>query len=396
MVLALVLTCLNVVVSNVPGGLSVDCAPMPSPSPIVTPAPIPTLPPTPAPTTAAQAAQACANSIVNGQPLPPCVGTAFFPGGPYRRVIPPNPTIDPNSAAMVKAYFAGSGDVVNGLMVHSNVGQYGYSFGRPFYVAKLSDPTVTFHCTTYCAQGSAIGMHVPALAMPEGGSDHHMAVYQPTGELLDLWGVSGGPPWANGQTISAGTVAFSAVDGSAYSSADVTPGWMRGGTTAGGAVSPNGFILLSELQLGAIQHELFGVIACTATTWDWPATQTARVCTDGRVAIPNGALLWYAPTEAQIAAMPASSESKIIATALHRYGLRIADTGGSTGLMIQLENQASFWSYGSGLDPFVQYAQQHGWNHVTVTSGSPAVDRYTHVIQDLNLSGNLRVLAPGN
>ncbi len=392
MVLALVLTCLNVVISNAPGGVSVDCAPMPSPSPIVTPAPVPTLPPTPAPTTAAQAAAACVATVVNGAQLPSCIGGMLFPGGPYRRIIPANPAIDPNSAAMVKAYFAGAGDAVNGLMVHSNVGQYGYSFGRPFYTAKLSDPAVTFHCTTYCNQGSAVGMHVPALAMPEGGSDHHLAVYQPTGELLDLWGVSGGPPWASGQTVSTATVAIATVDGTAYSSADVTPGWMRGGVTAGGAITPNGAILLSELQLGTIQHEVFGAVACTARTWNWPASQTARICSDGRIGIPNGALLWYAPTEAQIAASPMSSESKILATALHRFGLRVSDTGGSSGLMVQLENQASFWSYGSGQDPFVQYAQQHGWSHIINSS----VDRYIHPLQDLNLPANLRVLAPGN
>jgi hypothetical protein len=395
MVFALVLTCLNVVVSNVPGGVSVDCAPIPSPSPIVTPAPIPTLPPTPAPTTAAQAAQACANSIVNGSPLPPCIGTALFPGfGPYRRIIPPGAQADPNSAKMISAYFGPKGspaDVVTGLMWHVGVGQEQYAYGRPLYRAAPSDPLVNVECQQYCAMGSAT-VRIPAHAKPEGGSDAHLSVYEPDGTLFDAWEASGGPQWASIVKGTAGSLAISTIDGTAYSSNDIAPGFMTHAVTAGGMVGIAGVITLAELQAGTIQHELYGVVSCVASSWVPPATQGGHTCTDGRPAIPMGALLQYVPDGAAIAASSMSAESKIIAIAAHTYGIRIADTGGSSGLMIQVENQASFWSYGSGADPFVAYAQAHGWSHVVNTS----VDRYIHPLNDLALPTNLRVLATGN
>ena len=393
--LAIVLTCLTAVVSSIPGGISVECAPLPTPAPIITaaPTPIPTIAPTPAPTiapTSAQAAQACANSITNGQPLPPCVGTSFFPGGIYRRTIATSAQPAANSAAMVAAYFGGAGNTISGLMWHTGAGQSVYSYGRPVYRAAVSDPLVSVKCTTYCAMGSAT-VRVPARAAAEGGSDHHIAIAEPDNTLFDAW------EWARtgAGSATAGSLAISTYDGSTYSANDIAPGFMRSGETAGGMITPAGVVTLAELQAGVITHEIYGVVSCVASSWVPPATQTARVCTDGRPAIPLGSLLQYVPDGAAIASSSMSAESKIIALAAHMYGIRISDTGGSSGLMIQVESQSSFWSYGAGADPFVTYAQAHGWTHV-VASGSPPIDRYIHPLSDLNLPSNLRVLAPGN
>jgi hypothetical protein len=236
------------------------------------------------------------------------------------------------------------------------------------------------------------------LARREGGSDQHIAVLQPNGSLADFWFWQGSPTYGNGAAVSAGTIALARVDGTLASGAlEPQPGWMSRAVTAGGMVTPAGEILLAELQAGVIAHELYGTLDCVASTWYPPATQTARVCTDGRTAIPDGALLQYIPNDATIDANGSlSPESKIIAHALHDYGLRIADTGGSGGLAMQLENQASFWSYGSGSDPFVAYAIAHSWGHVVNGGASPPIDRYMHALTDLDLPHNLRVLASGN
>ncbi len=394
---AQVLVCGAAIISVVSGGLSVQCAPpTPTPTPIATalPTPVPTQVPTPTPTTAAQAAQACAGTITNGLPLPSCVGTAFFPGsGVYRRLLSVTVVADPNSTAMIHAYFGtnkgGSTDVVSGLIWHNGASQAPYSYGRPLYRATISDPLVSVRCTTYCAMGGA-QVRIPSAARPEGGSDGHLAVIEPDATLFDSWSYSGGP------VPSAGSVALSTVTGLQSTPFDVQPAFMKNAVTAGGMVTPAGIITLAELQAGVIQHELYGVISCTASTWYAPATQTARVCTDGRSAIPDGALLQYIPTASQIAASSMSPESKIIALAMHNYGIRIADTGGVSGLAIQVENQASFWAYGSGPDPYVAYAMAHGWNHVVNSSASPPLDRYIHPLTDLALPDNLRVLASGN
>jgi hypothetical protein len=397
--LAQLLTCVTATITVTAGSISVQCTPAtPTPIPVMTPTatPAPTpAPPVSLPTSAAQTALACVGSVVNGSPLPACLSASVFPGsGVYRRAIPASAAADPASAAMVAAYFGargGGSDLVSGLMWHAGTSQTPYSFGRPIYAAKSSDPLVSVHCTTYCAMGDAT-VRIPTRAAAEGGSDHHLAVLEPDNTIFDAWEWSG----VSAGKATAGSLAISTVDGTSYSSADLQPGWMRNAVTAGGMITPAGIITLAELQAGVIQHELYGVLVCTASTWDAPATQTARVCTDGRVAIPDGALLQYVPDGAAIAASNMSAESKIIALAMHTYGVRIADTGGSPGLAIQVENQAPFWAYGSGADPFVAYAVQHGWNHVTNASASPAVDRYIHPLTDLNLPGNLRVLAVGN
>lgn len=389
--LAQVLVCGAAIISVVVGGVSVQCvAPTPTPIPVATVVPTPA----PTPTSAAQVAQACAASITNGVPLPPCVGTSLFPGsGVYRRLLSVTVVADPNSAAMIRAYFGtskgGSNDAVSGLMWHNGASQSPYSYGRPLYRGTPSDPLVSVRCITYCAMGGAQA-HIPSAARAEGGSDAHLAVVESDGRLFDAWSYSGGP------VPSAGSVALSTVTGVQSTLFDLQPGFMKNAVTAGGMVTPAGIITLAELQAGVIQHELYGVISCTASTWYAPATQTARVCTDGRTAIPDGALLQYVPTASQIAASSMSPESKIIALAMHNYGVRIADTGGVSGISIQVENQAPFWTYGSGPDPYIAYAVAHGWNHVVNSGASPPLDRYIHPLTDLDLPDNLRVLSAGN
>lgn len=387
--LASAILCSSALVTALGGGVvSIECAPFPSPSP--------------SPSISGTAA--CVDSIVNGLPLPSCVGAAFFPpslaaGDVYRRKISAAAAADVLSPAMIRAYFGSdrAGNVVNGLMWHAGPSQAAYSYGRPLYVARLSDPFVTVHCTLYCAMGDAT-IRIPALAMPEGGSDHHLAVLEPDGTIFDAWEMSGGPPWVFGSgRATAASLAISTVDGTAYSDRDIAPGFMRNAATAGGAITPNGIITLAELQAGSIQHELLGIVNCTAVkSWYPPATQTARVCTDGRAAIPNGALLQYIPDGTAIAGSSMSLESKIIARAMHEYGVRISDTSGLGGLSIQVESQAPFWSYGTGPDPYVAYAIAHGWSHVVVPTAKPPIERYTRPLVDLDLATNLRVLASGN
>jgi hypothetical protein len=303
---------------------------------------------------------------------------------------------------MVSAYFGttagNSKDSANGLIWHNGSSQQVYSFGRPFYVAQSTDPLVNVTCNLYCTTATT-SVRIPSLALREGGSDQHIAILQPNGALADFWYWQSTPTYSNSQAVNAGSISLARVDGTlANGSLDPQPGWMAvGGATAGGMVTPSGEILLAELQAGSIQHELYGTLDCvSSTTFYPPATQVAHVCTDGRAAIPDGALLQYIPDDATIDANGSlSPESKIIAHALHNYGFRVADTGG-TGLGIQVENQASFWSYGSGSDPFVAYAIAHSWGHVVNGGASPPIDRYIHPLTDLDLPHNLRVLASGN
>ena len=170
---------------------------------------------------------------------------------------------------------------------------------------------------------------------------------------------------------------------------------MRSAVTAGGMVTPAGIVTLAELQAGVVAHELYGVVPCVAASWVPPATQGGHTCTDGRAAIPLGSLLQFTPDGAAIAASSMSAESKVIALAAHTYGIRVADTGAPGGLDDPVENQAAFWAYGSGIDPFIAYAQTHGWTHI-VASEAPQIDRYIHPLTDLNLPANLRILASEN
>lgn len=373
---------MQTIVAFVALALSCPCPPSPAPAPPIN-------------------ANACAATITNGQALPACVSDTFFPdtpGGLYRRLISNSARIDPQSAAMVRAYFGttrGSNDNVAGLMWHVGVGQRIYDYSRPLYTAKSTDVLVNINCSLYCAIPS-VRAYIPANALAAGGSDKHLTLLQPSHAFIDTWGFANSPPYFNGQNLTASTLAVTNIDGTTYSNNDVLPAWMKIAPTAGGMVDGSGSVSLSALQAGVINHELYIVLTCTASAWVFPASQTARVCIDNRVAIPTGSLLQYTLSDQQIAASSMSRDSKIIATALHDYGGRVSDTGGVAGLAVQLESQESFWSYGSGPDPFIAYAMGNGWQHVTNGNVRPAVDRYVHLLGDLDLPAHIRVLAPGN
>ncbi len=349
-------------------------------------------------------AHTCALTITNGTPIPVCTSADFFPptsaGGLDRHIITSGETVDPNSAAMIADNFGttgGSSDDTIGLMWHNGVAQSSYSYGRPLYRATTNDPQVTVSCLTYCGPfGYSETIYIPAHALSEGGSDHHISIIQPDYTLYEFWAWQTSPPYTNGGTASAGSFAVTEFDGTKYSSNDIQPGWMSNAMTAGGMVGPMGVITLAELQAKNIQHELYGVVSCTASTWYYPATQTARVCTDGRTAIPDGALLRYKPTCATINANGAlSQDEKTVDCAMHIYGVRISDDGicvcSEGGLSVQVENQAAFWSYGTGSDPYIAYAIANGWNHVN----GGGIDRYTHEFVNSDYPTNMEVLASG-
>jgi len=82
------------------------------------------------------------------------------------------------------------------------------------------------------------------------------------------------------------------------------------------------------------------------------------------------------------------------------YGVRISDDGicspcSGGGLSVQVENQASFWAYGSGSDPFVAYAIANGWNHIVNGGASPPIDRYGMEFTHSDYPANMEVMAAG-
>lgn len=289
-----------------------------------------------------------------------------------------------------------------GAYVHSAEYGAGYDYSHPVVVATSSDPLVTPHCTLYCHPVYLTQpFHIPAKARAAGGSDHHLAVVQPDGTEIDLWGVSQpypGNDWKNGDTLSYGS-------GNACGNVYGGSGFVAEGATVSGACLSAGLIRQSEIAAGVIPHALFVVTACLARTYVYPAAQPGdHVCTGGGPDVPNGAHVWLDVSDAAIEAMPLRAWEKTILHALHDYGAFVGDSQGTprdhTDTLVQFmfEDDAQFAPFGI-TPPMSVQARSLGWNPVTVGARSSAYGRATRWTaaddwQPVDWAAHLHVLDP--
>jgi hypothetical protein len=318
---------------------------------------------------AVRGAYDAAGGLANGVEWP----TGFRPFGassPWNRPIgTDNPALLDNSDAIV-----GLAESRNtGTYVHTPEYDAGYDFSHPVVVATSSDPLVTPHCTLYCNPVYLKQpFHIPAQARAASGGDHHLAVVQPDGTEIDLWGVAQpfpGNDWNDGDTIDygAGNVCGDFYGGS---------GFVREGATVSGACLSAGLIRASELAAGSIPHALFVTTACLARAYVYPASQPGdNVCTGGGPHVPNGAHVWLDLSDATIDGMPLQPWENTILHALHDYGAFVGDSGGGgrdhtdTLVQVMFEDDAQFEPFGA-TPPMSLLAQQLGWNPVRIAPSS--------------------------
>jgi hypothetical protein len=294
--------------------------------------------------------------------------TAWTPyncvSSPWNMRVSSNPTFASYSDSEIASEFA-NGDTQP--VREQEAGTYDY--GHAVYYAAASDPAVNLKCTAYCNKsdngGMPATMHVPAQARPAQGADAQMAVIQPDGTEIDLWGAqSPGGSWTSGATISAAAIADCGnfVTGS---------GWTPTGpaATASGACLAGGLLRANELLAGSIDHALFLVAQC-AIGWQYPAFPKASTnqCTSGNG--PGlGARLWYDVVDATTNANPNLKPwEKAILNALHDFGGYLGDnmSGGSvvSGIGFLAESGEAPWVFGQ-VDPFAALTSQ-SWTPASV------------------------------
>jgi hypothetical protein len=275
----------------------------------------------------------------------------YSSGSPFNRVLPADPTLAPNSSAIVANLTA------NQYGFEGGTGQFAFTSddGRDgIYYSRTSDPVVTIHCTYYWGPGTCTGanqvnidgqqIHIPAGAMPQdNGSDMHMSVIDQANNLeYDFehatWSADHKTltVWA-GAEIPAG--------------ANVGTG-LGGGGTAAGFSTVAGLITEPELASGTINHALVINVPCTngavypASGANGLACSQIQGNTPTGTATPLGTLFQLNMTDTQIAVSGAPAWEKTIMTAMAHYGMYVNDTDGINNIELEAESDISYTSLG--------------------------------------------------
>ena len=273
------------------------------------------------------------------------------------RPLPPNPTVDPNSASKVSAFNSHGPPEDHGV---ASLGVSYDDYDHPIYWSKARDPAYTI---AGCGSGKLNGVTFHALTgmVPGGGTDGHVAVMdQSSGEEYDFWQATindsthtiGGTTCGRLSISGDGRVNLS-VDGNGANAADtgLYSGQIRG----------------VELNAGVINHAIAVVASCTNGTFVYPAQGTAAGGCSSDPA--DGQFFQLTYTDTQIDALSVPAWKKIVLHAMGQYGFYIDDTGGgSHSFWVHFESGKMYHAYGYE-DPIVTYAQQHLGEDISLSGG---------------------------
>jgi hypothetical protein len=194
--------------------------------------------------------------------------------------------------------------------VHPDVGS---TFGIPFVVVPQSQPLVPITYDAYGDESDPGPFPIPPNAPVEDGSDSHVLVLQQgTCQLYELFGA---------RRSGAGWVAQS---GAKF---DLTTGALRpiGWTSADAAGLPilPGLVRYDEVAAGVIDHAIRVTFSQTQAGFVLPATHFASSSSDST--LPAMGMRLRLRADYDISGL--TGQSRIIATAMQRYGLIVADNG---------------------------------------------------------------------
>ncbi|TIC81201.1 hypothetical protein [Crenobacter intestini] len=280
----------------------------------------------------------------------------FSDDSPFNKPIPANPKLVANSAQLVAWLNSGTGTPNDLQVIDVTVGPQN-DYGHPTYYSSPTDPEFTVEYTTNWGpftlpEGSKI--RIPDAAKPAGGLDHSLTVAdQSNGMVYSFWNVTQKP--AGGGVLKAGSGGQRAITSQGIGS----PGYATGGTAAGYSLLA-GIIRAQELVGGQINHALYAIVNCSASTFVWPAIQGAYIC-PGDPGIPNGTHFYLDYSLAEINALPVPDWKKTILRAMATYGMFVGDTGGPSGprWAIQVESGQTYVSLGYP-QPLITFAQLQG------------------------------------
>lgn len=278
--------------------------PTPTPTPTQTPTSTPTPPPTPTP-----------SPVPTPTPTPsPASGTApFLPAAPNCPIFPAsnvwNIPINGRPVTADSATLIASIGLDRGL--HMDFGSYA-GYGIPYNVVGSSTPrsTVAFD---YDDESDHVGYPIPANPRIEGGSDRHILLVDKDAcqlyELFDArlvgsaWSAGSGATW---------DLRSNALRPAGWTSADA----------AGLPILP-GLVRHNEVAAGAILHALRFTAPQTRRAYVYPARHFASSSTS--LALPPMGL--RVRLKASFNTVGLSPHARVIAEALKRYGMILADNG---------------------------------------------------------------------
>jgi len=371
-------------------------APTPSPTPVPTPSPTPT--PTPAPLVAFGPGN-----------WPPAGYAPFAPTSPFNQPVPALPKLYANSQTIVN-YILNYASGFQNLNVSSQANNLSMTdYGTPYYFSSAADPAFKITCTqSYgsasdphgCGVSRGVSVHIPAYAVPETGSDGHMAIVDLAAGLeYDFWQASSAPRSPNGGTYSIAWGDYGPLSGIGFT---VNPTGLQdgfGATHAGFALTL-GMIRPTDLLTGtvnAIPHALNFNPSCVSRTGIYPlAGLTGLTCSPSSSGPPYGSRFWLDLSDAQINQLtlggaPLPGYLRAILGALAHYGAFVGDTNGATLNAFILESGLTYTAYSgnNATNPWLALAAQSG-----IAPQANGIISFPMAVDNLDLSQHLHVLDP--
>jgi hypothetical protein len=187
-------------------------------------------------------------------------------------------------------------------------------------VATPTSPRHAVSCTVYaCPDLNQFGgVPIPAGTRPDPSSDGHLAVWDPVNNReWDFW--ISGCPTACERTGSGGSFATNS-----------TVPWVPFGANAAGWPLLAGIVHPEEIEAGRVDHPLIFGSPNVGVGRVCPANHSDGRNTDSR-ALQEGTLLQLDPT-LDVDALRIPQWQKTLARAMQRYGMYLADGGGSLSI----------------------------------------------------------------
>src|SRR5438128_1885310 len=211
-------------------------------------------------------------------------GVGNWPPASYRpydlnawinRVLPANPQVDPNSAAIVAAFDSTAAGWSDGRPEDKGVGLVN-DYDHPIYWAKASDLVYTLTGCGYSGRLNGVTIHALKGMLAGGGSDAHVVVMdQATNTEYDFWQAVIDD---NARTIGGGACGRLSIFGDGRVKGQTVSGPDGDGANAAITGLYAGQIRGAELVAGKIAHAIAINTKCTNNTHVYPATGNALSC----------------------------------------------------------------------------------------------------------------------
>jgi hypothetical protein len=254
------------------------------------------------------------DGILDGDEPVPTADAPVLPGAPGCTVFPAgnvwNARVDARPVAADSSTLVAS--IGASRTFHMDFGSYA-GYGIPYQVVDAATPrkAVTFD---YADESDPGPYPIPDAPLIEGGSDRHLlAVDRDTCRLYELFAVR--------QTAGGAWLAGSGAQWDLGSNALRPDGWTSA-DAAGLPILP-GLVRYDEVAAGAILHALRFTAPVTRKAYIYPATHYASSSTSA--SLPPMGLRVRLKADADLSGL--SAQARVIAVALQRYGMILADNG---------------------------------------------------------------------